>query len=109
MDKKLIKNIYRIYQFKTLKFDFFVKKYDDDNYIAKIKSIENVIEGEKIEGIYPFYNNQEVIVDLYLIDNYKNLGQIKTYTIKRIKENTNLWNPGHYIWMLLDEVIFIEI
>jgi hypothetical protein len=106
MDKKLIKNIYRIYQYNTLKFNFFVKKYTWLNYVAKVKVIDKVIEGEKILGKYPYYDNPNVIVDLYqIIDNSKN----NILKIKKIKSNILVDTAGNYSWILIDKVNFIEV
>ena len=58
-------NIYQIYLKNNLKIGFWVKKYTWENFIAKIISIDGVVEGEKIKGKHPYYNNPKVIAKFY--------------------------------------------
>lgn len=111
MNKKQIKNIYRIYQYDTLKFNFFIKKFNWVSIVAKVKIIEGVIEGEKLNGPYPYYNNPKVIVDLYEIINGDILGNYFIYPnlkIQKIKQNQLIETAGSYSWVLIDKINFIE-
>lgn len=91
-------NIYQMYYYNNKKFGFWVRRNSWENIIAKIILIENVIEGQKILGKYPYYKNQKVFAEFYKIDslaenllpigNAINIGEISC--------------PGTYAYFLID-------
>lgn len=54
-----------MYYANDKKFGFWIKRDTWENTIAKVISIEGVIEGEKISGRPPYYNNPKVVAEFY--------------------------------------------
>ena len=65
-------NIYNMYNANNKNFNFYVKRDGWGNTIAKIISIDKVIEGEEIPGTAPYYDNLKVIAEFYKVDDKKN-------------------------------------
>lgn len=59
-------NVYQMYYANDKKFGFFIKRnYWGAPLIAKVISIEGVIEGQEIPGNKPYHNNPKVIGEFY--------------------------------------------
>ena len=58
-------NVYQMYYLNNKNFGFFIKRNTWGNTIAKVISIEGVIEGEEIPGPKPYHNNLKVIGEFY--------------------------------------------
>lgn len=59
-------NVYQMYYANEKKFGFFIKRNYWGRLIAKVISIEGVIEGEEIPGKKPYHNNPIVIGEFYI-------------------------------------------
>lgn len=88
-------NIYQMYYRNGKKFGFFVQRETWSNTIAKVISIDGVIEGEMIKGKSPYYQNQKVIAEFY---NQRN---------KKDCNNNNIGNtcemscPGNFSYIMV--------
>jgi hypothetical protein len=58
-------NIYEMYYENDKQFGFWIKRNYWANTIAKVISIEGVIEGGEIGGSKPYHGNPKVIAEFY--------------------------------------------
>lgn len=58
-------NIYEMYYENGKQFGFWIMRKSWGNTIAKVVSIDGVIEGEEISGVNPYYGNPKVIAEFY--------------------------------------------
>jgi hypothetical protein len=58
-------NVYEMYYANDKKFGFWVQRDSWGYTIAKVISIEGVVEGEEIPGKKPYYANQKVFAEFY--------------------------------------------
>lgn len=81
-------NIYQMYNYNHHKFNFWVQRDNWDNVIAKIISISDTTEGQKIPGKKPYYNNLTVIAEFYNLD-------------LQLLDTGELKNPGNFSYNML--------
>lgn len=65
-------NVYQMYYENDKKFGFWIKRNSWGYSIAKVISIEGVIEGDEIPGNKPYHSNPKVIAEFYKEDNKNN-------------------------------------
>lgn len=58
-------NVYEMYEENDFQFGFFVVRDSWGNTLAKVLSIEGVIEGEPIPGIAPYFGGPTVTAEFY--------------------------------------------
>jgi len=58
-------NIYEMYYENNMQFGFYIKRNSWGNTIARVISIDGVIEGQKIPGRKPYHGNPKVIAEFY--------------------------------------------
>jgi hypothetical protein len=84
-----------MYYANEKKFGFFIQRDSWGNTIAKVISIEGVIEGEEIPGIKPYHNNIKVIAEFYKEDDKNNCHSGNLNNISEIS------CPGNYSYNML--------
>ena len=83
-----------MYYANEKKFGFFIKRDSWGNTIAKVISIEGVIEGEEIPGRGPYYNNVQVMAEFYKEDDKNNCHSGNLDNISEIS------CPGNYSYSM---------
>ncbi len=88
IDVKSGSNIYQMYNYNDHKSNFWVQRDNWENVIAKIISISDTTEGQKIPGKKPYYNNLAVIAEFYNLD-------------LQLLDTGELKNPGNFSYNML--------
>lgn len=83
---KVKRNIYQMYHDNKCKFGFYVIKDSWRTIVAKVISIQNVKEGEKIIGNEPYYNNPLVTAEFYKVDDNEKIN------IDDLNEGSRIYN-----------------
>ena len=87
-------NVYEMYYANEKKFGFFIQRNSWGNTIAKVISIEGVVEGEEIPGRKPYHNNVKVMAEFYKEGNKNNCHSGNLDNISEIS------CPGNYSYSM---------
>lgn len=92
-------NIYEMYHENNCSFGFFIIRDNWGNTVAKVISIDGVIEGKRINGRPPYFRNPKVMGEFYRIEDAPFLSK-ETIVLNCNKENlvsvSEISCPGTY-------------
>lgn len=94
-------NIYEMYYSNNKKFNFYVVRYNWETIIAKIINIENINEGDDIDGKSPYYKSQKVIAEFYRAD-WEDENCILNCNKKTYLNTRELLCPGNFSYFKID-------
>lgn len=91
-----------MYHRNNCKYNFHVIRNSWSTIIAKIVKIENVIEGKKIIGKYPYYSNIKVYAEFYKVIDNEIDKAFRLCTIENFIEMNLLSCPGTFAYSQID-------
>lgn len=87
-------NVYQMYYANGKKFGFWIQRDSWGNTIARVVSIEGVVEGNEIHGKKPYHNNLKVFAEFYKEDDKNNCH------IGNLDNTSEVSCPGNYSYSM---------
>lgn len=80
-------NLYQMYRNNGLRLGYWVVRNSWGNTVARVTAIENVEDGQKLKGRYPYYGNPRVWADFYDLR-----------TCQQVSTHSEISCPGTYAY-----------
>jgi hypothetical protein len=92
-----------MYHLNGCRYGFFVKRNTWGRIIAKIIEIDGVVEGDRIKGRDPYYNNPKVKAEFYRVEGARYISNPIDYCISDSFDNVNeISCPGTWAYSMYE-------